>query len=284
METQPLTVERIYNAPVEKVWRAITETEQMKEWYFELEEFKADQGFKFQFTGGDKNVQYLHECTVIVADPPHKLSYSWVYPEHNDGYSVVTWELFEEEEQKTRLKLTHEGLESFPEANPNFAVASFTQGWNSILGESLKNYLEEEVIKRDIPISANAEVIWDVILNPANQWGEAFGGGAFVKTDWKPGSEVVWTDLSGDVGARGVVKEHRPMDYLRVDMFDDVDPAPASETGAYAEIYQLTKVNNDQYKLTIESGPLPLKYITEHAKMWDKAIEIIKEISENKNK
>ena len=103
MEAKPLIVERSYNAPIVKVWRAITDKDQMKEWYFELEDFKAEKGFKFQFTGGDENEKYLHECEVTFADPPNKLSYSWTYPEHNDGYSVVTWELFKEGENATRL-------------------------------------------------------------------------------------------------------------------------------------------------------------------------------------
>lgn len=141
METKPLIVEYSYNAPVERVWKAITERDQMKDWYFELEEFKAEEGFRFQFTGGDENVQYLHECEVVIADPPHKLSHSWTYPEY-EGYSVVTWELFSEGEHKTRLRLSHEGLESFPQESPNFRVESFTAGWNFILGESLKNYVE----------------------------------------------------------------------------------------------------------------------------------------------
>jgi uncharacterized protein YndB with AHSA1/START domain len=126
-----------YGKPLDK--------DQMKEWYFELEEFKAEKGFKFQFTGGDEKEQYLHVCEVIFVAPPNKLSYSWTYPEHNDGYSVVTWELFKDGEQKTRLKLTHEGLGSFPKDSPNFAVTSFTEGWNFILGESLKKYVEQDI-------------------------------------------------------------------------------------------------------------------------------------------
>lgn len=142
METKPLIIEFSYNAPILSVWKAITEKEQMKEWYFQLEDFRAKKGFKFQFTGGDENVQYLHECEVIFSDPPNKLSYSWTYPEHNEGYSVVIWELFSEGDDRTRLQLTHQGLDSFPRDNPNFAVESFTAGWNYILGESLKKYLE----------------------------------------------------------------------------------------------------------------------------------------------
>ncbi|WP_316818617.1 SRPBCC domain-containing protein [Pedobacter nyackensis] len=142
METKPLIVECTYHAPIEKVWEAITDRDQMKEWYFELEEFKAEKGFKFQFTGGDEKEQYLHVCEVLFVDEPNKISYTWTYPEHNTGYSVVSWELFKEGEQETRLKLSHEGLDSFPKDHPNFAVASFTAGWTFIIGESLKKYLE----------------------------------------------------------------------------------------------------------------------------------------------
>lgn len=142
METKPLIVERSYNAPIERVWKAITDKDQMKEWYFELEEFRPEKGFKFRFTGGDENVQYLHECEVIVADPPNKLSYSWTYPELS-GYSVVTFELFSEGVARTRLRLSHEGIETFPKDDPNFDIASFTKGWNEIIGELLRKYVEQ---------------------------------------------------------------------------------------------------------------------------------------------
>ncbi|SKB92250.1 SRPBCC family protein [Daejeonella lutea] len=141
METKPLIVERTYNASIEKVWNAITNKDQMKEWYFDLKEFKAEKGFKFSFTGGDEHVQYVHNCEVLEVDPPNKLSHTWTY-EKNAGYSVVTWELTKVGENKTRVILTHDGLSSFSNGDPNFEVASFTKGWNSILGESLKNYVE----------------------------------------------------------------------------------------------------------------------------------------------
>jgi uncharacterized protein YndB with AHSA1/START domain len=31
-------VERVFNAPIEKDWRAITERDQMKQWYFDLKD------------------------------------------------------------------------------------------------------------------------------------------------------------------------------------------------------------------------------------------------------
>ncbi|HZG22986.1 MAG TPA: SRPBCC domain-containing protein, partial [Chitinophagaceae bacterium] len=62
-----------------------------------------------------------------------------------DGYpgeSLVTFELFDEGE-KTRLRLTHSGLETFPSDNPSFKKENFAAGWSEIIGTSLKDYLEK---------------------------------------------------------------------------------------------------------------------------------------------
>ncbi len=141
MENQPIIVERTLNAPVAKVWKAITDKDEMKIWYFDLAEFKAEVGFKFQFMGGDtEGKQYLHLCEITEVIPEKKLTYSWRY----DGYvgnSFVSFEL-SEQENKTLLKLKHEGLETFPHENPDFAKGNFAEGWNYILNTALKDYLE----------------------------------------------------------------------------------------------------------------------------------------------
>lgn len=141
MTAQPVTIERTYHARAEKVWQALTDKDQMKQWYFELAEFKPEKGFEFSFTGeGVKGEKYLHLCRVTEVVPLKKLQYSWTY-EGYPGYSVVTFELFEEGDN-TRLRLTHEGLESFPADNGDFAKENFIEGWTYITGTSLKNYLE----------------------------------------------------------------------------------------------------------------------------------------------
>jgi hypothetical protein len=40
------------------------------------------------------------------------------------------------------LKLTHDGLETFPQNNPDFAKKNFATGWTEIVGESLKKFVE----------------------------------------------------------------------------------------------------------------------------------------------
>jgi uncharacterized protein YndB with AHSA1/START domain len=143
MSTEPFVIERTFNAPIEKVWNAITEKNAMKQWYFDLEEFKAEVGFEFQFEGGPDGRTYLHLCRVTEVIAGKKLTYSWRYDGH-EGNSFVTWELFAEG-NKTRLKLTHEGLETFPATNPDMAKQNFVEGWTDIVGVSLKKFLESPV-------------------------------------------------------------------------------------------------------------------------------------------
>ncbi|HMT29034.1 MAG TPA: SRPBCC domain-containing protein [Bacteroidia bacterium] len=142
MTHQPIIVEKIFNAPVSKVWNAITDRDEMKKWYFDLAEFTAKVGFKFQFTGGPSpERQYIHLCEITEVIPQKKLTYSWSYKGFK-GISCVTFELLGEG-NKTHLKLTHSGLESFPEENADFAKQNFIEGWNEIIHSSLKNYLEK---------------------------------------------------------------------------------------------------------------------------------------------
>ena len=137
-------IERTYNAPVEKIWKAITDKDEMKQWYFDLTDFKPKIGFEFQFSGqGHKGENYLHLCKITHVVIGKKLTYSWRYDGY-EGNSVVTFELFEEGD-KTKLRLTHEGLESFTANNPDFAKESFTGGWTYLIGTSLPAFLEKNI-------------------------------------------------------------------------------------------------------------------------------------------
>jgi uncharacterized protein YndB with AHSA1/START domain len=136
----PIVVERTYAALVETVWTALTDKDQMKHWYFDLKEFRPEAGFEFQFTGGPPERQYLHLCKILEVVKFKKLQHSWRY----DGFagnSIVTFELFAEG-KNTRVRLTHEALESFPADNPDFDKKNFVGGWTEIIGRSLKEYVE----------------------------------------------------------------------------------------------------------------------------------------------
>ena len=140
---QPFIIERTFDAPASKIWKAITDKDEMKKWYFDLKEFKPEVGFEFRFPGGpDENRQYLHICKITEVIPNKKLSYSWRY-EGYKGETLVTFEL-SEENGKTNVRLTHAGLESFGENNnPDLDRKNFEAGWTDIIGRSLADYLSK---------------------------------------------------------------------------------------------------------------------------------------------
>jgi len=140
MDKKPIIIEQKISAPIDRVWKAITDNKEMEHWYFEIDEFKPEVGYIFTFYAGGEEEKYLHVCKILEIVPKVTLSYSWRY-EDFDGYSVVTFELFNEG-NKTRVKLIHEGTESFPQDRPDFSRASFTQGWKEIIGIYLKEYVE----------------------------------------------------------------------------------------------------------------------------------------------
>jgi uncharacterized protein YndB with AHSA1/START domain len=134
-------VERVFKASPAVVWRALTDKDQMKQWYFDLKDFKPEVGFEFEFYGGTPEKQYLHRCKILEVEKEKKLAYTWRYPDYS-GTSVVTFELAAEG-NSTKLTLTHQGVNSFPADDPSFAKESFSKGWNYIVHTSLKGFLEK---------------------------------------------------------------------------------------------------------------------------------------------
>jgi uncharacterized protein YndB with AHSA1/START domain len=141
MKTEPILIERTFNAPTSKIWRALTEEEEMKKWYFDIPGFKPEVGYEFQFLAGPPEKEYLHLCKITEVVPERKISYSWRY-EGYAGNSLVSFELFDEGD-KTGLKLIHDGLETFPADNSDLDKKKFVTGWTDFIDSSLKEYLEK---------------------------------------------------------------------------------------------------------------------------------------------
>jgi uncharacterized protein YndB with AHSA1/START domain len=142
--TVELSFTKLLNAPIATVWHAITNREAMKQWYFDLSAFSPEAGFEFTFNGQGKHgelYEYICKITKVVAEK--LLRYSWRYKGF-EGISFVTLELVAEG-NTTRLKLTHEGLESFPVTATNaFGKENFSEGWTYLIGSSLKEFVERK--------------------------------------------------------------------------------------------------------------------------------------------
>jgi len=137
--TEAIEIERTFNAPVARVWQALTDVDQMRQWYFDLKEFRPEAGFEFEFVVEHEGNSYHHLCKVTEVIPQKKIAYTWRYKDE-PGDSLVTFELLADGD-KTRLKLMHDGLETFPKT-PAYARQNFEAGWTNIVGSSLRQYVE----------------------------------------------------------------------------------------------------------------------------------------------
>ncbi|HEY1870989.1 MAG TPA: SRPBCC family protein [Chitinophagaceae bacterium] len=139
-----VVLERIFNAPVEKVWQALTDINQMKIWYFpQLDEFKPEEGFETQFIVSNEGKDYPHIWKVKEVHPLRKISLDWKFGGY-PGNSLLSFELFPEG-NKTRLLLTHEKLETFmPEKHPELSKQNFMLGWKHFMDTGLMEFLEKK--------------------------------------------------------------------------------------------------------------------------------------------
>ncbi|MEZ5083073.1 MAG: SRPBCC domain-containing protein [Bacteroidales bacterium] len=142
LSNNPVTKEEIYATTPEKIWKAITDKDQMKAWYFDIPDFELKIGSTFNFFEPGDDKKFHHQCTIKEIIPDKKLRHTWSYPDYSKGESMVTWEI-KPEKDKTRLMLRHDFIERFIDGGKDFAKENFDAGWKEILGKSLKNFLEK---------------------------------------------------------------------------------------------------------------------------------------------
>jgi len=138
---EAVVIERTLNAPVASVWSALTDVDQMRQWYFDLKEFKPDVGFEFEFIVEHEGMKYHHLCRVTEVIPQKRIAYTWRYKDE-PGDSLVTFELFSEGEN-TRVKVTHTGIDTFPKT-PAYARKNFENGWTQLIGTELRQFVERK--------------------------------------------------------------------------------------------------------------------------------------------
>ena len=116
---EPVVVEQVFSASRDAVWKAITEIDQMRQWYFDnIPAFEPEVGFETQFTVTNEGRVFPHRWRVTEVVPLRKITYDWRFDDY-PGHGLVTFELSPQGDGTT-LKLTNIVLEDFPigEAQP----------------------------------------------------------------------------------------------------------------------------------------------------------------------
>jgi uncharacterized protein YndB with AHSA1/START domain len=142
MPVNIITVQQQLNAPVQVVWQALTNATQMKNWYFATEDFIAEPGFGFVMYGEKDGNYFPIHCCILEVVTNKRLSYSWK-EESLGAATIVNFELLEIGPH-TLLTLTHTGLKNTAPTLTHLAAARQMTGWENIIQQSLKDYVEEK--------------------------------------------------------------------------------------------------------------------------------------------
>ncbi|HTQ75576.1 MAG TPA: SRPBCC domain-containing protein [Burkholderiales bacterium] len=254
----PLVLERVFDAPVALVWKALTDVDDIKHWSFDVSGFEPRVGFEFRFTGvGKDGAKKYHQCRITEVVPGKRLAYTWRYEGHA-GDSLVTFELLAEG-KRTRLRLAHTGLESFA-AIPALAKANFEAGWTQIIGSSLKTFVEtrrSEKLVGDREIAATRvldaprELVWKAWTDPehiAKWWGPNGFTTTTFSMDLRPGG--VWRyvmhgpdgrDYQNKVTYIEVVEPERLV--YKLGGADDVEPVTHHVTVTFRDVGGRTRID-----------------------------------------
>lgn len=140
---EKLTVEKTIwiNVPRERVWRAITQSQEIMQWwddYWEISALEVGAVVKFG-TPDDFMI-----ATITVVDPPRQFTIQWPPPPQYHRIEIFTTFLLEEENGGTRVTVTETGFEALPDDIRQKRYDQTAQGYTTVL-ESLKELLEGEI-------------------------------------------------------------------------------------------------------------------------------------------
>lgn len=186
-------------APAAKIWQALTDKAEMKEWYFDIPDFELKEGAVFNFYEPGDARQFHHQCTIKEIIPNKKFSHTWTHPDKTSGISVVSWFL-NEKDGATEVVLEHEGTENFYDAGPDFAPENYQMGWDGFMAV-LKNYIYGlRKVVYQIEVDAPVEKVWDVLMKHENykEWASAFCEGTYYTGELKPSGRVHFLTPEGD--------------------------------------------------------------------------------------
>jgi uncharacterized protein YndB with AHSA1/START domain len=137
--TQPVVKEITIDAEPSKVWKALTEKDQIGKWLMPTDNFELKVGTTFNMLGKSKGIEYPHICTVIEIIHEKKLAYTWAVKDKLSD-TLVTYEL-EDRNGMTKLTLTHSGWDKVQLTTEGATRDDYNNGWEQVI-PGLKKFVE----------------------------------------------------------------------------------------------------------------------------------------------
>lgn len=140
----PIVVKELFDCSPEKLWNAISKPVQMRAWFFEnMPDFKAEVGFETRFdVTTEEGVVFPHIWKVTEAEPPRKLVVNWTYKGYEGAAEVCFEVLSTAGDDTSSISVTAKALEDFRQDIPEFLRESAVAGWDFLIKERLKSFLD----------------------------------------------------------------------------------------------------------------------------------------------
>lgn len=284
---EPIIVNFTFDTPLDKVWDALSKEDELKKWYFQVENYVFEVGKEFTFYESADSKSYLHRCRFLSIVPNKLIEYTWEHPSHSKGISVVKWELAAEGE-KTKLTLTHTGIENFADAGPDFSKANFEMGWNAIVTNMLRNYLYGiEKLEFTVEINAAPEKVWQKLWDRESYkaWTNVFCEGSYYDGELKQGNRVHFLTPSGEGMFTDIafLKENELMVLKHIGVVKDFKEQPmAEETKQWSGCFETYRLSQANGKTIVKAEvDCMAKYVAYMNTTFVLALEELKKLAEN---
>lgn len=137
----------LIDAPVETVYRVITEPGQISQWFADAADLDPVPGGLGSLTFEDRATtqRMTVRLTVTAAEPPHRLAYRWDYPDGEqpaEGNSLLVEFTLAAEGAGTRLRVTESGFAALrgPDTDKAGYYEAHDKGWGVHLA-NLQGYV-----------------------------------------------------------------------------------------------------------------------------------------------
>ena len=128
--------ELVIEAPLEVVWRVVTDPEQIRQWFADEAEVELRVGGsgRLRFKSGDS-----YQLQVEALEPPRRFAFRWVQPEGSPARadnSMLVEFLLEPEAGGTRLRVVESGFDTIDWSDAKKAnyAEDHSRGWEVLFG------------------------------------------------------------------------------------------------------------------------------------------------------
>lgn len=286
-EKTTVEIETIIKAPVEKVWKAWTEPQNIIRWAYASDDWHTpyaendlhvggkflsrmeakDGSFGFDF-GGEYTKVDTHKLIEYVMEDGRKVNVAFMVK----GNDTQVIETFEAESQ-----------------NP---VEMQRAGWQAIL-DNFKKYVESkmEILNFEIRINAPVEIVYSTMFDEKHykEWTAEFNPTSHFKGSWNKGSKILFIGADKDGNKGGMVsriKENIPNKFVSIEhlgiLQGDKEITTGTDVEGWAgalENYAFKGENSKTHLLIdMDSNQEFKSYFQE---TWPKALKKLKAICEN---